>query len=87
MFYPIVAEKWEMLNVFAGVSVKKSISAPDADILRSSRNAHLRRECGGDSGDNPERKSGRFLKTSGSGLHRQMDIRTSELSIMTFPKF
>ena len=55
--------------------MKTLIFAPAADIPRSSQNARPRRGCGGDSGDNPGRKSGRFPKTSGSGLHRQTDIR------------
>ena len=42
--------------------MKTLIFAPAADIPRSSQNARPRRGCGGDSGDNPGRKSGRFPK-------------------------
>ena len=65
--------------------MKTLIFAPAADIPRSSQNARPRRGYGGDSGDNPGRKSGRFLKTSGSGLHRHTDIRTHKRRDIGWP--
>ena len=63
-------------QLICGSFGEEVIFAPAADIPRSSQNARPRHGYGGDSGDNPGRKCGRFLKTSGSGLHRQMDIQT-----------